>query len=162
LLTIPWSCPSHSLGHLGSVTLEIGVEQGSKTAGSGIVFGGVRPGVARTKQFGRHVGTLLWNVQSENRIDGETRASQRAIKDGAYHRAGMGQTHAPAFAEAAARPTGVDEPDLGAVAAQAVPKHLRVSGGRQGQERGGEAGAERGLGIGYASLGAGDLRRVAR
>src|SRR5262249_39269481 len=74
----------------------------------------------------------------------------------------MSEGDSLAPAEPPARPTGVDEPDLGAVPAQAVPKHLRVPGWRQGQERGGETGAERGLGIGYASLGAGNLCRVAR
>ena len=71
------------------------------------------------------------------------------------------EAHALAGAVGAAAPAGVDEPDACAVLLHLRRQQLGVLGRVPDEERAAEAGRERGLRLGHAHLGAGDLGGVA-
>ena len=163
--------PAHASGfrrrglHLGAraggVGLEVLVEEAGELFRGGVVGGFVGPGVARDEDFRRHAGTLGDDVEAEDRIALGLGVRERAGVDRVDDGAGVFEPDALADAVAAAAPAGVHEPDARVVLAHLRGEQLGVLARVPDQERAAEAGRERGLRLGHAHLGAGDLRGVA-
>ena len=123
---------------------------------------GVAPRRARVEQpsvDARHrTGTSKPNTSSVRNSTSSSSPDER----GAQHRARRVDRHALALAERPAGPAGVDEPHLRAVRVELLAEQARVDRRRLRQERLAEAGRERGLRLGDADLGAGELGGEAR
>ena len=90
------------------------------------------------------------------------RALQAAVQHGGQQGAGVLDAHAAAGAVCAAGPAGVDQPAIRAVLGNEVGQHAAIHLGVARDERGTEAGGERGLRLlAHALLGAGHLGGVA-
>ena len=106
------------------------------------------------RHFARH-------GEAEVGIGAEIGLLQGAVERGGEQAAGDADRHAPADAELAAGPAGVDQPAIDVVALHIFAQQVAIDGGMQRQERGAEAGGEGRLRLGDALLGAGDLGGVA-
>ena len=100
-------------------------------------------------------------MQAEDRFDVGRRIAQSSLDHRAHDRTRVRDRHPLAHPIRTADPTRVEHPHLRVVTVDAIDEHVGVCLGWQDEEWRREAGAEDGLGLGHATLGAGDLRRVA-
>ena len=126
-----------------------------------VVGGRVRPGALGVEQ--RRLDAVDGNrhLEPEDRVRAGLGPGELAGDCSAHDGAADLDRHAAADAGAATGPAGVDQPDVDAVALDSVLEQRRVDLRRLREERGAEAGAERGLRLGDADLGTGHLGRVA-
>ena len=101
------------------------------------------------------------DVEAEHRVALRLGVRQRAAVDRVDDRAGVFEADALADAVSAAAPAGVHQPDARVVLAHLLGEQLGVFARMPDEERPAEARRERGLRLGHAHLGAGDLGRVA-
>ena len=88
----------------------------SYAAGSG-------PSRSRIKKFSGYARNSLWSQQPENRMSLTRHVVQGSIQDGMHHGPGVRQRESGTNAVAATTPTGVQQPDLGAVFRDPVREH---------------------------------------
>src|SRR5687768_15561302 len=148
--------------NLSLEALEIVLEHLSELRGFAVERIAVGPGAAGLEYIVRNAADVLGNVQAENGVDARGDVIEQAAQCGVHHCACIPELHPRADAVRAAGPAGVDQPALRVVLLQLFAEEPGVDGGREWDERLGEAGAERGLRLGDAALGARNFGGVSR
>lgn len=144
-----------------AVSIEILFKQCGQFAGLLVIGGGIRPGEARIQRVFRHARAGLRNHKAKQRVGLTGNILQRAAQQRIDHGACVGNVHALPHAVGAAGPAGVDQPAASAVAAHLLAQQVGVDHGVLHHERTAEAGAEGGLRLFDAFLGAGNFGGVA-
>ncbi len=147
--------------HTPRVFSEIFDEQIGELVGHFVVSRWIGPGLAWVEQCLRNAGAIGRHAHPKNGMRGIAGEVEVAIEGGGDHGSGVGKIDAAAFAEAAARPSGVDHPHFDFIAGHLFTEQGCIAAGVQGEEGGAEARAEGRFGLGDACLCTGDLRGIA-